>query len=152
MKQQLKVENIKIDNLLMLNRNPQYLKPSVMDGLKRSIKKHGFLSPVLVRPLRDKKFEIISGNHRFLAAKEVGLKIIPCVIKKMTEKQKKILALNLNSIHGDPPIELIAPFLAAITRSFAPGLMDLFAIIPPFTPSLKITVIPISSRNSLYAR
>lgn len=102
------------NKIITLKRNPQYLTPKQMEGLKKSILRDGFCAPILVRPIKNGKFETISGNHRFMAACEIGLKHIPCVISKISDKSAKRLAINLNTIHGEPTVELLAPFLSEI--------------------------------------
>jgi len=106
------LNHIAINQLVMLRRNPQYLTPKQMDSLKRSIERDGFVAPILVRSISSERFEIISGNLRFMAAKEIGYDQVPCVICKMSDKDAKRLAINLNTIHGEPNAELLAPFLA----------------------------------------
>jgi ParB-like chromosome segregation protein Spo0J len=101
----------------MLKRNPQYLTPKQMDNLKSSIKRDGFCAPILVRPLKRDRYEIISGSHRFMAACELGMKEIPCVVLNMDNATAKRLAINLNTIHGEPNAELLAPFLAELDLS-----------------------------------
>lgn len=102
---------------MTLRRNPQYLTPSQMESLKASIKRDGFCAPILVRSLRKCRYEVVSGNHRFMAAKELGFKAIPCVVSNMDARSAKRLAVNLNTIHGDPNAELLAPFLAEMDES-----------------------------------
>jgi ParB/RepB/Spo0J family partition protein len=94
----------------LLKRNPQTLTPRQMTALKRSIQRNGFLAPILVRRA-GRVYEIVSGNHRFLAACELGIRLVPCVIADLTDDQVKVLAVNLNLIHGDPTPEQLAPFL-----------------------------------------
>lgn len=103
---------IGVDDLIALKRNPQYCTPGQMDALKNSIVKDGFVSPILVRKMRGGKYEIVSGNHRVIAAREIGLSEIPCITVAMTAETAKRMAMNLNTIHGDPNPELVAPFLA----------------------------------------
>jgi ParB-like chromosome segregation protein Spo0J len=85
-----------------------------MDSLKASIGRDGFCAPILVRPIERGRYEVISGNHRFMAASELGLTQIPCVVSKMSDAAAKRLAINLNTIHGGPNAELLAPFLAEL--------------------------------------
>src|SRR6185437_13128687 len=66
------LKTVSIDSLVFLRRNPQYLTPHEMKALKASIERDGFLSPILVRPLPEGKHEVVSGNHRAMAAKELG--------------------------------------------------------------------------------
>jgi ParB-like chromosome segregation protein Spo0J len=97
-----------------LKRNPQYLTPKQMDSLKTSIQRDGFCAPILVRPYKRGRYEVISGNHRFMAACELGMVEIPCVVSNMDDAAAKRLAINLNTIHGEPNPELLAPFLAEL--------------------------------------
>eukprot|EP00913_Durusdinium_trenchii_P035349 g33079.t1 len=103
-----------ISKLVALKRNPQYCTPAQMESLKTSIEQDGFVVPILIRKLpREKdRYEIVSGNHRVMAAREIGLTEVPCVLIRLTDKQTKRLAVNLNTIHGEPNPELLAPFLA----------------------------------------
>ncbi len=106
-----KIVMISAKKLLTLQRNPQYLTPEQMDALKNSIKREGFVVNLIVRKKRG-VFEIISGNHRFMAGQELKMKEYPCIVVNVSEQRAKVLAMNMNTIHGDPPAELIAPFLA----------------------------------------
>ena len=54
-----------------------------MIQLKESIENCGILTPLLVRPLKDGSYEIISGHRRKHAAKMLGLKTVPVIIRKM---------------------------------------------------------------------
>jgi hypothetical protein len=40
-----------------------------------------------------------------MAAKELDLKVVPCVVSRMDERAAKRLAVNLNTIHGEPNAE-----------------------------------------------
>lgn len=82
-----------------------------MESLKASIERDGFCAPILVRPLDNGTYEVISGNHRFMAASELGYDKIPCVVANLTDDATKRLAINLNTIHGEPNPEILAPFL-----------------------------------------
>jgi ParB-like chromosome segregation protein Spo0J len=57
---------------------------------------------------------VVSGNHRFMAACELKMTHVACVVSKMTGRAAKRLAINLNTIHGEPNAELLAPFLAEL--------------------------------------
>ena len=105
---------IPLSSLIYLRRNPQYMTPHEMDALKISIKRDGFLAPILVRPAKAGKFELLSGNHRAMAAAECGMTEIPAIVAKLNNKQAQRVAVNLNTVHGDPTAELLAPFLAEI--------------------------------------
>lgn len=113
-RKQERLEWVACDKLDTLKRNPQYLTPTQMESLKASIRRDGFVAPILVRPLKGGRFEVVSGNHRLMAARELELTRVPCVISDMSTRSAQRLAVNLNLIHGDPPAELLAPFLAEL--------------------------------------
>jgi|HubBroStandDraft_4_1064222.scaffolds.fasta_scaffold367860_2 ParB-like chromosome segregation protein Spo0J len=86
-----------------------------MEGLKRSITRDGFLAPIVVRKRPKNSYEILSGNHRVMACRELGHKDIACVlIHPCSDAQAARIAMNMNTVHGDPNVELIAPFLSAL--------------------------------------
>src|SRR3972149_6178636 len=103
-----------IDKLRALTRNPQYLTPQQLIGLKASIERAGFVAPVLVRPLKGDDFEIVSGNHRVMAAREIGYTEVPVIVMRLDNQSARRVAINMNTVHGDPPAELLAPFLAEL--------------------------------------
>jgi ParB family transcriptional regulator, chromosome partitioning protein len=63
--------------------------------LAESIKEHGVLSPIIVRP-QGKKYEIIAGERRFKASKEAGLKEIPAIIKNVSNGDARVISLIEN--------------------------------------------------------
>jgi len=63
--------------------------------LSESIKEHGVLSPIIVRPSGE-KYEIIAGERRFRAAGEAGLKEVPAIIKKVSDDDAKVISLIEN--------------------------------------------------------
>jgi ParB-like chromosome segregation protein Spo0J len=107
------LRSLPLDSLVILRRNPQYLSERQMNALVESIKRDGFLSPIVVRP-RGEQWEILSGNHRALAARESGLTKVACVVIDCDDKTAARIAVNMNSVHGDPTPELLAPYLAEI--------------------------------------
>ena len=48
-------------------------------GLSESIREHGILQPIMVRPISANTYELIAGERRFRAAKIAGLDQIPAV-------------------------------------------------------------------------
>lgn len=86
-----------------------------MEGLKASIQRDGFLAPIVVRRRPKGRYEILSGNHRVMACRELDHTEIPAVlIHPCSDAMAARIAMNMNTVHGDPNVELIAPFLAAL--------------------------------------
>jgi ParB family chromosome partitioning protein len=65
--------------------------------LTDSIKKHGVLSPILVRELGLNKYEVVAGERRLRASIKAGLKTIPCLVdqKKDQDALESALIENL---------------------------------------------------------
>ena len=77
----------------------RYFDPMKMQQLIESIKAHGILENLLVRPMpgKDGLYELIAGERRFSAAMAVGLEIVPVTIKSnLNDEQVLQLALMEN--------------------------------------------------------
>jgi ParB-like chromosome segregation protein Spo0J len=49
-----------------------------------------------------------------MAARELGMSTVPALIMDLTDTQVGRIAVNMNTVHGDPTAELLAPFLAEL--------------------------------------
>lgn len=67
-----------------------------MDELVESIRQQGILSPVLVRPVENGRYEMISGHRRLHAASIVGLKKIPAIVRELNDDEAVIAMVNAN--------------------------------------------------------
>jgi len=76
-----------------------------MEELKESIKKHGIIQPIVVRKMAN-GYEIVAGERRLKAAKEIGLKKIPAIIKSINNEKSLEIALVENIQREDlNPVE-----------------------------------------------
>ncbi|MCL4557225.1 MAG: ParB/RepB/Spo0J family partition protein [Deltaproteobacteria bacterium] len=66
-----------------------------IEGLAQSIKANGILQPLLVRPSGD-GYQLIAGERRLRAAKKIGLKEVPVVIKDVDERDQLVMSLIEN--------------------------------------------------------
>lgn len=66
-----------------------------MQDLMASIKEKGILEPILVR-LIEGRYEIIAGERRFLAAKGINLKEIPCIVMDVEDREALEISLIEN--------------------------------------------------------
>ena len=67
-----------------------------MDTLVDSIRGNGILNPVIVRPDQSGNYEMISGHRRLHAARIVGLKKIPAIVKEMSDDEAIIKMVDAN--------------------------------------------------------
>ena len=53
--------------------------------LAASIREHGVLQPILVRPLGDNRYQLVAGERRWRASKEAGLATIPALVEELDD-------------------------------------------------------------------
>ncbi len=68
---------------------------SKLGELKASIKEKGVLQPILVRPVGN-EYEVVAGERRLRASRELNLKKVPVIIKNITDREALVLALVEN--------------------------------------------------------
>ncbi|MFZ2413900.1 MAG: ParB/RepB/Spo0J family partition protein, partial [Candidatus Cryosericum sp.] len=84
--------------------------------LGESIRKHGILEPIIVRP-RDGRFEIVAGERRFQAAVQVGLEQVPVTVRDLDDRMMMEIALSENLEREDlSPIEVAVSFSDYLTK------------------------------------
>lgn len=81
-------------------------KNDLLQELAESIKENGLIQPIVVRK-KEKGFELISGERRLRAVKQLGYHEIPAIVKdKVTDKESMLMALIENIQREDiTPIE-----------------------------------------------
>ncbi|WP_336293771.1 ParB/RepB/Spo0J family partition protein [Bartonella sp. CB169] len=81
---------------------------SELDNLAQSIRQHGIVQPIIVRPSRDHphKFELIAGERRWRAAQRANLNELPVIVRDVDDKTAFELAIIENVQRADlNPIE-----------------------------------------------
>ena len=70
-----------------------------LEDMKTSIKQHGVISPIIVRPTVNGKYEILSGHNRVEASKHLGMTDIPVIIKEnLTDEEAALIVTESNLI------------------------------------------------------
>lgn len=69
---------------------------SSLHELAASIRGHGVMQPIVVRPLADGRWEIVAGERRFRAARLAGLTELPVVVREVSDEQALAMALIEN--------------------------------------------------------
>lgn len=92
-------KNIAIDKLHAFENHPYKVQDNEeMEALAESIKEHGVVSPVIVRPLENTtdEYEIISGHRRVMASKKAGIKEVPALVVSLDRDAAAILLVDSN--------------------------------------------------------
>ena len=71
-----------------------------MEELVESIRTHGVLAPLLVRPAKPGTYEVVSGHRRLHACKKLGIETVPTLICTL-EREDAIIALVDSNLHRE---------------------------------------------------
>lgn len=79
----------------------RYFAADKMAQLVASVKEHGILEPLIVRPTGAGKYELVAGERRLRAAKELELAEVPVVVREFSDQQAYEVALLENLQRDD---------------------------------------------------
>lgn len=90
-----------------------------MRDLADSIRQHGVIQPLVVKPEANGRYTIIAGERRYRAARMVGLKQVPVVTKEVTDRELLQISMIENIQREDlNPLEE-AQGIAALMEQFS---------------------------------
>jgi len=86
-----------------------------LEELAASIRQHGVIQPVVVRPRADGLYELVAGERRWRACRLAGIKEIPAVVRDLNEREMAEVALIENLQREDlNPLEEARAYRALI--------------------------------------
>lgn len=94
---------IAIDKLHAFENHPYKVQDNEeKESLAESIKEHGIVSPVIVRPLENTtdEYEIISGHRRVIASRKAGITEVPALVVSLDRDAATIVLVDSN-LHRD---------------------------------------------------
>lgn len=80
--------------------NPNRMNAFMYAKELQSIKDHGIVDPITVRKVGENRFEIIDGEHRWRAVRDLGYRKVPVYILDVDELEAKKLTILLNELRG----------------------------------------------------
>jgi ParB/RepB/Spo0J family partition protein len=81
---------VPVDSLVPSTTNPRKaFGQDALDELAKSIREHGIVEPLIVRPrdAKGKGYEIVAGERRWRAAQLAALEEVPVIVRELTDKQ-----------------------------------------------------------------
>ncbi|WP_434457345.1 ParB/RepB/Spo0J family partition protein [Stutzerimonas urumqiensis] len=82
------------------------MDPAALEELAQSIKSQGVMQPIVVRPVRADRYEIIAGERRWRASQLAGLERIPALVREVPDEAAIAMALIENIQREDlNPVE-----------------------------------------------
>lgn len=91
--EQIEIKMIRPSSFAVRDKFQKYCEDD--ESLITSIREHGLIQPILIRPLSH-GFEIVAGHRRYQACKSLRWRFIPCKICEMTNKQAFEIQLSEN--------------------------------------------------------
>ncbi len=92
-----RLKEIDINEITVAPHQPrQMFDPDKLAELAASIKEHGVIQPVVVRPLQSGGYELIAGERRWRACKTLGYRKIPAVVKECRDMEASAVSLIEN--------------------------------------------------------
>jgi len=135
----IEIRAIEVGFLHPNNWNPNKMDDEMLAKEVESIREFGFLDPLTVRAMYLANpdlmpnapvggWEIIDGEHRWIAAQKLGMRTVPCVVVEADDDTAKQMTVVLNDLRGKPKEEK----LAALVRDLSErrSMLDLERVLP----------------------
>ena len=93
----MNMKEIKVSECICFKDNPFHVRDDEgMDLLIQSIRDYGVMTPIVVRPVREGGYEIVSGHRRVHACKRAGIEMIPALVRDMERDSAVIFMVDSN--------------------------------------------------------
>ena len=93
----MNIQEIKVSECAAFQDNPfQVRDDEGMELLVQSIKEFGVMTPVVVRPVKEGGYEIVSGHRRIHACRRAGIEEIPALVRDMEHDSAVIFVVDSN--------------------------------------------------------
>ena len=97
MKEKETIEYLDLKSLVPFRNHPFKLRDGEeKEQLLQSIKTQGTIEPLIVRPLSESKYEVISGHRRMEICKELGMEKIPVIVRNLNDEQAVSVMVDAN--------------------------------------------------------
>ena len=92
-----KVIEVKLTDITDFPNHPFKVKDDdEMDKMRQSVEQYGVVHPILVRPTKDGKYEMISGHRRKRASELANKDTIPCIVRNLSDDEATIIMVDSN--------------------------------------------------------
>ena len=97
MKEKETIEYLDLKHLVSFRNHPFKLRDGEeKEQFLKSIKAQGTIEPLIVRPLSESEYEVISGHRRMEIYKELGMEKIPVIVRNLTNEQAVSMMVDAN--------------------------------------------------------
>jgi ParB-like chromosome segregation protein Spo0J len=112
--------------------NPNRMDAETYHKELASLRKFGYVNPIIVRPAEGEAFQVIDGEHRLKGMQELGHRMaMMTIVDGLTDADAKQLTIVLNETRGKPDPKKLGDLLAdLLTDVPKPDLLDLLPLSP----------------------
>ena len=91
------IEYLNLQGLVPFNNHPFKLRDGEeKEQLLKSIQSQGAIEPLIVRPLSESEYEVISGHRRLEICRELGIEKVPVIVRNLTDEQAISMMVDAN--------------------------------------------------------
>ncbi|MBQ2277369.1 MAG: ParB/RepB/Spo0J family partition protein [Clostridia bacterium] len=91
------IKEVELSKLLPFPDHPfRVLEDESMREMAESIREYGVLMPLVVRPVEDGQYEIISGHRRKYACEMIGMETVPVIVRELDRDASIIMMVDSN--------------------------------------------------------
>lgn len=127
----LSPQTVAITSIKLPSSQPRrYFDPEKLEQLVHSVKEHGILEPLLVRPLDIGEYELVAGERRYRATMKAGLTEVPVVVRKLSDNEALQLSLVENLVREDlNPVEETEGILLLLSLKLNQNVGDVVSLL-----------------------
>ncbi len=100
----MKIEWVDIDKIKTDSENPNRMNKTEKEALRKNLETFGWNMPIIT----DLNYLIADGEQKLTVAKEMGLKTVPILKKKLSDTERRIIRQSMNKLRGTHNPELDA--------------------------------------------
>ena len=130
----MQIVEIPLSKLIEAPWNPNRLDPGMLARLKESISRFSLVQNLVVRPLGDGSYEVLSGNQRLQVLRDHECQRAPCVVVELDDARARLLAQTLNRVHGEDDLGLRAAAIQRVLEEL--GSEEVLSLLPESAESL----------------
>lgn len=109
----MKLIKMKVESLKYAPYNPRRIAPEVLEDLENSIKRFGYVEPIVVN---EKTKHVVGGNQRLKVLRKLGIEEVEAVIVSLNLEEEKLLSMALNKISGNWDIPLLQKLMTELNE------------------------------------
>lgn len=113
------ITELPTDNVTFFSYQPRltFKEDEAFQELMKSIQEKGIIQPIVVRKLSDDLYECVAGERRLRAAKKLGLKYVPVIIKDLSDEEALLISIIENLQRKDlNPMEVALAYKNLIEK------------------------------------